>query len=96
MCRNTTVASLGAFTVNFYVFSSFRLIGDNRETEKYCRLFGVPAQTNQDSLRYKRAAFYSGIKGKVRLIFAKAAALRIDIYGSSVAMGRTHITHCLL
>src|SRR6056300_308777 len=45
----------------------------HRETEEYCRLFGVPAQTNQDSFRYKRAAFYSGIKGKVGLIFAKAA-----------------------
>ena len=63
--------------------------------EEYCRLFGVPAQTNQDSFRYKRAAFYSGIKGKVGLIFAKAAALRININtdGSPVAMGRTHITH---
>ena len=47
----------------------------HRETEEYCRLFGVPAQTNQDSFRYKRAAFYSGTKGKVGLIFAKAAAL---------------------
>ena len=67
----------------------------HRETEEYCRLFGVPAQTNQDSFRYKRAAFYSGIKGKVGLIFAKAAALRININtdGSPVAMGRTHITH---
>ena len=36
----------------------------HRETEEYCRLFGMPAQTNQDSFRYKRAAFYSGIKGK--------------------------------
>ena len=67
----------------------------HRETEEYCRFFGVPAQTNQDSFRYKRAAFYSGIKGKVELIFAKAAALRININtdGSPVAMGRTHITH---
>src|SRR6056300_162548 len=69
------------------------LIQAHRETEKYCRLFGVPAQTNQDSFRYKRAAFYSAIKGKVGLIFAKAAALRININtdGSPVAMGRTHI-----
>ena len=51
----------------------------HRETEKYCRVFGVPAQTNQDFFRYKRAAFYSGMKGKVGLIFAKAAALRINI-----------------
>ena len=45
----------------------------HRETEEYYRLFGVSAQTNQDSFRYKRAAFYAGIKGKVGLIFAKAA-----------------------
>jgi hypothetical protein len=38
---------------------------------------------------------YSGVEGKVGLIFAKAAALRINIStdGSPVAMGRTHITH---
>ena len=54
----------------------------------------MPAQTNQDSFRYKRAAFYPGIKGKVGSIFAKAAALRININtdGSPVAMGRTHHT----
>ena len=67
----------------------------HRETEEYCRLFGVSAQTNQDSFRYKRAAFYSGINGKVGLIFAKAAALRININsdGSPVAIGRTHTSH---
>jgi len=64
---------LGAFTVNIYVFFSSRLIG---ETEENYRLFGVPAQTNQESFRYNRAAFYSGIKGKVGRIFVKAAALR--------------------
>ena len=76
-------------------FTLFVSLPAYRETEEYCNLFGVPAQTNQDSSRYKRAAFYSGIKGKVGLIFAKAAALRININtdGSSVAMGRTHITH---
>ena len=36
-------------------------------------------ETKQVSFRYKRAAFYSGIEGKIRLIFAKAAALRINI-----------------
>ena len=65
----------------------------HRETEKYYRLFGVPAQTHQDSFRNKRAAFYSGFKGKVGLIFAKATTVRIKINtdGSPVAMGRTHI-----
>ena len=54
-----------------------------RKTEEGNRLFGVPAQTNQDSFRYKRAAFYSSIKGKVHLIFAKAAALRIKLLSIS-------------
>ena len=39
------------------------------------RLLGVPAQTNQDSFRGRRAVFYSGIEGKVGVIFAIAAAL---------------------
>ena len=70
----------------------------HRETEEYCRLFGVPTKTNQDSFRYKRAAFYSGIKGKVGLICAKAAALRININtdGSPVAMGRTMTYHTFI
>ena len=33
----------------------------HRETEEYCRLFGGPAQPNQDVFRYKRPTFYSGL-----------------------------------
>ena len=40
---------------------------------------GLGGGTDVDSFRYERAAFYSGIKGKVGLIFEKAAALRINI-----------------
>ena len=58
---------------------------------------GVPAQTNQNTFRCRRAAFYSTVTsgGNWGLIFAKDAALRININtdGSPVAMGRTHITH---
>ena len=66
----------------------------HRETEEYCRLFGVPAQTNLDSFRYKRSAFYSGMKGKVGLIFAKAAVLRININTDGSRHGpHTHHMH---
>ena len=42
-----------------------------------------------------RTVFYSGIKDKVGFIFAKGAALRININtdGSPVEIGRTHIAH---
>jgi hypothetical protein len=55
----------------------------------------MPAQNNKDSFLYKLTAFYSGLKGKVGLIIAKAAALRVNINtdGSPVAVDRTHITH---
>ena len=39
----------------------------------------MPAQINQDSFRYKCAAFYFRIERKVGFIFAKAAALHINI-----------------
>ena len=73
----------------------------HRETKECYRLFGMPAQANQDFFRFKRAAFYLGIKrnaGKVGLIFAKAAALSININtdSSPVAMGRTHMARTLL
>ena len=66
----------------------------SKSTNTGLRLAGVPAQTNQDSFRYKRAAFYSWIQGKVSLIFVKAAALRININtdGSPVAMGPRYST----
>ena len=40
---------------------------------------GVPAQPNQDLFRYRRAAFYSGLKSKVGLIAAKASALSVNM-----------------
>ena len=72
--------------------------GEGEGDAKGRRRGGEKRSANQpgfNSFRYKRAAFYSGIKGTVGLIFAKAAALRININtdGSPVAMGRTHITH---
>ena len=40
---------------------------------------GEPAQPDQDQFRFRRAAFYSGLKSKVGLIAAKAAALRVHM-----------------
>eukprot|EP00802_Teleaulax_amphioxeia_P035317 Tamp_43385.p1 GENE.Tamp_43385~~Tamp_43385.p1 ORF type:complete len:117 (-),score=5.69 Tamp_43385:36-386(-) len=39
----------------------------------------MPAQQHCDSFRYRRAAFYNGLKSKVGLSAAKAAALRINL-----------------
>ena len=51
----------------------------HRETGDYFRFAGVPAQPNQDLFRFRRAAFYSGLKSKVGLIAAKTAALRVNM-----------------
>ena len=39
----------------------------------------MPAQQRCDSFRYRRAAFYNGLKSKVGLAAAKAAALRVNL-----------------
>ena len=41
----------------------------------YFRFVGMPAQPDQDSFRFRRAAFYSGLKSKVGLIAAKGPSL---------------------
>jgi hypothetical protein len=52
----------------------------HRETEAHFTAAGMPSQRNQsESLRFKRAAFYQGLKSKVGLAAAKAAALRINL-----------------
>ena len=38
-----------------------------------------PAQQNCDSFRFRRAAFYNGLKSKVGLAAAKTAAMRINL-----------------
>jgi hypothetical protein len=54
----------------------------HRETEAHFTAAGMSSQRNHsDSFRFKRAAFYNGLKSKVGLAAAKAAALQ----GSSVA-----------
>jgi hypothetical protein len=51
----------------------------HRETEAYFAFMGTPAQPDQDQFRFRRAAFYSSLKGKVGLIAAKSAALRVNM-----------------
>ena len=51
----------------------------HRETTAYFTAIGMPAQQHCDSFRYRRAAFYNGLKSKVGLAAAKAAALRVNL-----------------
>jgi hypothetical protein len=51
-----------------------------RETEAHFTAAGMSSQTNNsEALRFKRAAFYNGLKSKVGLAAAKAAALRVNL-----------------
>jgi len=52
----------------------------HRETEAHITAAGMSSQTNNsEALRFKRAAFYNGLKSKVGLAAAKAAALRVNL-----------------
>ena len=52
----------------------------HRETEAHFTAAGMSSQTNNsEALRFKRTAFYQGLKSKVGLAAAKAAALRINL-----------------
>ena len=52
----------------------------HRETEAHFTASGMSSQTNNSEvLRFKRAAFYNGLKSKDGLAAAKAAALRINL-----------------
>ena len=77
----------------------------HRETEAHFTAAGMSSQTNNsEALRFKRAAFYQGLKSKVGLAAAKAAALRINlnVQGCGVvstpihAPSRTPLLHLLL
>ena len=65
----------------------------HRETEAHFTAGGMPSQRNQsESFRFKRAAFYQGLKSKGGLAAAKAAALRInlDVQGCSIVAASMH------
>jgi len=51
----------------------------HRESEEFFRFTGQLAQPNQDTVFSKRAAFFNGLKSKVRRIMAKATALRVNL-----------------
>ena len=51
----------------------------HRETTAHFTAIGMPAQQHCDSFRFRRAAFYNGMKNKVGLAAAKTAALRINL-----------------
>jgi len=51
----------------------------HRETTAHFIAIGMPAQQHCDSFRFRRAAFYNGLKSKVDLAAAKTAAMRINL-----------------
>ena len=62
-------------------FLRLLFLQDHRETVETTAHFtaiGMPAQQHCDSFRFRRAAFYNGLKSKVGLAAAKTAAMRIN------------------
>ena len=51
----------------------------HRETTAHFTAIGMPVQQHCDSFRFRRAAFYNGLKSKVGLAAAKTAAMRINL-----------------
>ena len=65
----------------------------HRETEAHFTADKMSSQTNNsEALRFKRAALYNGLKSKVGLAGAKAAALRInpDVQGCGIVATPMH------
>jgi hypothetical protein len=70
----------------------------HRETEAHFTAAGMPSQRNQsESFWFKRAAFYQGLKSKVGLAAANAAALRINlnVQGCSIIADPMHAPSAL-
>ena len=79
-----------ACTASFCVFFFYRPTGRLRHTSLPA---GMSSQTNNsEALRFTRAAFYNGLKSKVGLAAAKAAALRINlnVQGLSIVAAPIH------
>jgi len=69
----------------------------DRETEAHFTAAGISSQTNNsEALRFKRAAFYNGLKSKVGLAAAKVAALRINlnVQGCGIVATPMHAPSC--
>jgi hypothetical protein len=76
------------------IFAFCFFLQAHRETEAHFKATGLPSQQNRsdNAFRFKRAAFYMGLKSKVGLVAAKASALRINlnIPGCSVVAPPLH------
>ena len=83
-------------------FLRLLFLQDHRETETHFTAIGMSSQhINTEALRFKRAAFYNGLKSKVGLAAAKATALRVNlnVQGCSIVAPPMHApsrTHLLL
>jgi hypothetical protein len=64
----------------------------HRETEAHFTATGMPSQHNSDKFRFRCTAFYQGLKSKVGLAAAKAAALRINLNSTAVASSHPQCT----
>ena len=63
-----------------YSFIVLLFLQAHRETEAHFTAAGMSSQTNNsEALRFKRAAFYNGLKSKVGLAAAETVALRINL-----------------
>ena len=62
---------------SFCVFFFYRHTGRLRHTSLPLEMSSQ--NINPEALRFKRAAFYNGLKSKVGLAAAKAAALRVNL-----------------
>ena len=65
----------------------------HRETEAHFIAVGMSSQNiNTEALRFKRAAFYNGLKSKVGLAAAKVAALlvNLNVQGCSIVAPPMH------
>ena len=86
---------VGGYIVNLLDFYSYRLIG---KLTAFLQLqeFSQRNLPVEDSFTFRRAAFLSGLKSKVGLALAKAAALRIvlNLDGAPIASkSHTHPSH---
>jgi hypothetical protein len=78
-------------------FVRLLLLQTHRETDRFFATSGVhPAQSDRGQFHFRRAAFSSGLKSKVGLTLAKAAASRINLNldGAPIASkSHTHPSH---
>ena len=67
----------------------------HREITKYFEAHGkqLAQNTHLDTFHFKRATFYNGIKSKIGLVLAKAAALRITLNFDGAPIPSRAYTH---